>query len=136
MFLPNYKYYLPFLTKLSNLLTFTLLDVEFDWKLYFNFTKTLLLSTITKEKWFQFDLHCGISAAIVSFLCFTSDESLVHSIHLCTDVYRGTQCYMQNGNQPLNFKRTQKKKNKKETENFLRRRCSTIKGAADTLHSS
>ena len=37
-------------------------------------------------------LHCGVSEANVSSLCCTSAESLVHSIHLCTDVYRGTQC--------------------------------------------
>ena len=38
-------------------------------------------------------MHCGVSAAIVSSLCFTSDESLVHSIHPCTGVYRRTQCF-------------------------------------------
>ena len=38
-------------------------------------------------------MHCGVSAAIVSSLCFTSDESLFHSIHPCTGVYRRTQCF-------------------------------------------
>ena len=45
------------------------------------------LTTKTKEKWFNFfELHCGVSEANVSSLCCTSAESLVHNIHLCTDV--------------------------------------------------
>ena len=85
-----------------------------------------------KKNGLQFNLHCGVSAAIVSSLCFTSDKSLVHSIHLCTDVYRGTQCKMETnlsmlGN-PENLK-------EKETEKFLRHCRSAIKGAAGTLHS-
>ena len=41
----------------------------------------------------EIDLHCGVSEANVSSLCCTCAESLVHNIHLCTDVWRGTQWF-------------------------------------------
>ena len=77
-----------------------------------NHCEVWLLHLTTKEKWFPwFALHCGISEANVSFLCCTCAESLVHSIHLCTDVYRGTQCFwLLCGNQSLNVREPKKLK--------------------------
>ena len=76
--------------------------------------KTLSFAPRTKEKWFHFfALHCGISEANVSFLCCTCAESLVHNIHLCTDVWRGTQCFgLLSGNRTLNVREPKKMKKK------------------------